>query len=626
MKQSHMREILRQDFLSIMKEIRKAGRTGNTGKAQEARAVLRIALLGAGSLQYFSAILGYALHMQGIPNKIYVGTYNGLEFDIMDEQSDYHLFHPQLTVIFMAYQDVCSFPEMFAGEADIQALAQEKAEHYKRLWRQIYEKNGSYILQTNFVIPVERQLGNLEACYIWSRQSFLQRLNHTLMQEKEGFVSILDFDYLASLAGKKKWFDFSGYYLNKCNMSYECLPAAVEEVGLHVLSFCGHVKKCIVLDLDNTLWGGILEESGIEQLGLFPTDPLGEAFRAFQIYLKRLRERGVLLAVCSKNDEDYAKQAFLENPNMVLRLSDISCFVANWENKADNIQKIATSLNIGLDSIVFIDDNPVERDLVRAALPEVEILELSADPADYIMDLENARYFEWLQITKEDEGRAESYRAREEIEKNLNISFDLDEYLESLHMEGSVKPLDSESLARAVQLLNKTNQFNTTGYRSSEAEILKMKEQGYEIFTCNLKDKFTDYGLISVAVLRVQSHVCTVEAWVMSCRVFKRGLEDFMLNHFVDFALDNGADRLTIDYLSTDRNSMLKKMFTDRGFEQMGHASVKNAEKGASHYSMELTESSFFHHKIQEDGQQRNKIRRANNYGAKDSKSVSGSF
>ncbi len=601
MKQSHMKEILSQDFLSLMREIRKARRAGSKGKAQEDPAALRIALLGAGSLQYFSAILGYVLHMQEIPNKIYVGTYNGLELDIMDEQSEYHLFRPQVTVIFTSYQDVRSFPEMFAKETDIQALALAEISRYKELWGRIRERNGSRILQTNFVIPAERQLGNLEASHIWSRQSFLQLLNYTLMKEKDGSVSILDFDYLASLAGKKKWFDFSNYYLNKCNMSYECLPAAVEEVALHILSFRGHVKKCLVLDLDNTLWGGILEESGIKQLGLFPTDPLGEAFRAFQAYLKRLRERGVLLAVCSKNDSDYAKQAFLENPNMVLSLSDISCFVANWDNKADNIRKIAASLNIGLDSIVFIDDNPVERDLVSTALPEVDVLELSADPADYVMDLENARYFEWLQITKEDKGRAESYKAREEIERKLDSSLDLDAYLESLHMEGLVKPLDSESLARAVQLLNKTNQFNTTGFRSSEAEILKMKEHGYEIFTCNLKDKLTDYGLVSVAILKIQGHVCTVEAWVMSCRVFKRGLEDFMLSHFVDFALKNGADRLAIDYLATDRNSMLKKMLTDRGFEQVEPANVDNVGKSALSYSMELSESSFFHHKIQEN-------------------------
>lgn len=603
----NIRKLLGQDFLSIMREIKKANKNNCADsvseRAAEDKDTLKIALLGAGSLQYFSSILGYALHTQGIRSKIYVGTYNGLELDIMDGQSEYHLFCPHITVIFTSYQDVRSYPEMFAGEKDVRALALAETGRYKELWGLIRERNGSRILQTNFVIPVERQLGNLEACHIWSRQSFLQLLNYMLMKEKDSSVSILDFDYLASFAGKKKWFDFSSYYLNKCNMSYECLPAAVEEVALHILSFRGHVKKCLALDLDNTLWGGILEEAGPEHVNLFPTDPLGEAFLAFQRYLKRLKERGVILAVCSKNDSDYAKQAFLQNSNMVLSLSDISCFVANWDNKADNIRKIAASLNIGLDSIVFVDDNPVERDLVKTALPEVEVLELSADPADYIMDLENARYFEWLHITREDSERTESYRAREEIQEKLNTSLDLDAYLESLHMVGMMKPLDGESITRAVQLLNKTNQFNTVGYRSSEDEILKMKDQGYHIFTCNLMDKFADYGLISVAILKIQSQVCTVEAWAMSCRVFKRGLEDFMLDHFAAFAQENKANTLVIDYIATDRNSMLKETLTSRGFQETEPGDVLEGREEAIHYSLDLSKKSFFHHKIHESEQ-----------------------
>lgn len=598
MKQADIRNLFGKDFLTIMREIKKARKAINAEEAPEQGNVLKIALLGAGSLQYFSSILSYALCTQGIKNDICIGTYNGLELDIMDEQSEYHLFHPQITVIFTSYQDVRACPEMFAEEADISAMALAEINRYKELWKMIYEKNGSRIFQTNFVIPAERQLGNLEASHLWSRQSFLQLLNYTLMKEKDPYISILDFDYLASLAGKKKWFDFPGYYLNKCNMSYECLPAAVEEVALHILSFCGRVKKCLALDLDNTLWGGILEEAGPDQINLFPTDPLGEAFLAFQRYLKRLKERGVILAICSKNDEGYAKQAFLQNPNMVLSLSDISCFVANWENKADNIRKIAASLNIGLDSIVFIDDNPVERDLVKTALPEVEVLDLSEDPANYIMDLENARYFEWLQITKEDKDRTENYRAREEIQEQLSASLDLDAYLESLHMEGILKPLDEKSLARAVQLLNKTNQFNTVGYRSSEPEIWKMKNQDYQIFTCSLKDKFADYGLISVAILKIRGRVCTVEAWVMSCRVFKRGLEDFMLEHFAAFALENGADTLEIDYIATDRNGMLKEMLTGRGFQKMEQGNAQNGREGIIQYGMHLDKKSFFHHKI----------------------------
>lgn len=591
-------KLFSKDFLSIMREIKKAGKNRIPTDPLPEKKPLKIALLGAGSLQYIEAILGYALELEGISNRIYVGTYNGMELDIIDEQSAYNLFQPQITVIFTSYREIKEYPELFASKEDVLNRARQEIGRYRQLWEMIHQRNGSEILQTNFVLPPERQLGNLEANYIWSRQSYVELLNLILMQEKKSYVSILDFEYLAALEGKKKWFDYSNFYLNKCNMSYDCLPAAVEEVVLNILGFCGRVKKCLVLDLDNTLWGGILEEAGIQQINLFPTDPLGEAFLAFQQYIKNLKERGIILAVCSKNDEEYARQVFLQNKNMVLKLEDISCFIANWENKADNIRKIAATLNIGLDSMVFVDDNPVERDIVRTMLPEVEVLELSEDPANYIMDMENSRYFEWLQITEEDKGRSASYRAREEIQEKLNTSMNLEDYLGSLSMEGVMKSVDSESLERSVQLLNKTNQFNTIGYRSTEGEILKLQEQGHQILCCSLKDRFADYGLISVAILKNRGYDCIIKAWVMSCRVFKRGLEDFMLNHFVELARKGGASRLIVEYLPSDRNGMLRELFEARGFTHMESDEADSLKAGAEHYGIALTEGLCFSNKI----------------------------
>lgn len=586
MEATRLREFMEKDFLSIIKEVRK-----KAAKQTEAAAVrkVKIALLGAGSLQYFSAILKYCLQISNMEGEILTGTYKGLEMDVMDESSDYHKFKPDITVIFSGYRDVIQYPAMYESEEKVWEMVWQEIGKYEILWDKIYRSTGSYILQTNMVTPPERKLGNLEANYIWSQKTYLELLNYGFSKRKRNFVTILDFEYLASMKGKEAWFDFPNYYLNKSNMSYDCLPDAVKEVALHVLNYCGMYKKCIVLDLDNTLWGGILEEKGAENVNIFPDNPVGEAFLDFQRYLKGLKERGVLLAVCSKNDESYAKEVFTSNKNMILQLGDISCFVANWKNKADNIRLIAADLNIGLDAMVFVDDNPVERDMVKTMLPEVEVLSLSEDPANYVRDMEAAKYFEWLQITKEDVSRTESYKAKEMLNSVRQEYDNYEDYLKSLAMEGFLEEASAGSISRTAQLFNKTNQFNSVKFRTTEAQLLKQQEEGSLILTCRLKDKFADYGLVSCAVLKMEEETCTVEAWAMSCRVFKRTLEKFLLNEFVKTARLRGCNKLTVLFIPNERNGMVKTVLEENGFQK---------EKDKNDYSLMLQETGGFAHCI----------------------------
>lgn len=554
--------ICRKDFLAIMKEIKHDSEIKIDSSWQK----VKIALLGSGSLQYFSKLLEYCLLKNGINVHMFIGTYQGMELDIMDENSDYNNFGPDITIIFTDYRSIIYNSDINQKEDELWDKVWKEIEQYEVLWNKIKVQNGSYIMQTNIVIPLERKLGNLEGNYIWSRQTFLELLNYGMRLKKPDFVSILDFNYLASLTGKERWFDYSNYYLNKCNMSYECLPSAVEEVALNILNYCGVYKKCIILDLDNTLWGGILEEDGIQGVNIFPNDALGEAFRDFQSYLKGLKDRGVILAVCSKNDKEYAQEVFKSNKNMILHLEDISCFVANWDNKVDNIKKIVTELNIGYDSVVFLDDNPAERNLVRLILPEITVPDLPKDPANYVTEIEKQRYFEWLQITKEDMNRTASYKVSQIMEKQKLNYADYSSYLDSLEMKAHVEKMKKEDVARTAQLFNKTNQFNTIRFRTTEAYLLQAQSEGALVLTCHMEDKYNNYGLISCAIIKVEEQDCIIQAWAMSCRVFKRTLEEYMLNHFIQIGLQAQCSILRVLFIPNERNRMVAKTLESKGF------------------------------------------------------------
>lgn len=566
MSEKQIREFYDKDFLTIMREIKKkseVNKTFNLGKKN----IIKVALLGTGSLQYFASMLKYGLNMVDVSIEVFIGTYKGAEIDIMDDDSEYYKFEPDITVIFTDYREILQFPDLYMQEEQVWKMVWEWMQKREKLWEKVNSRCGSAIFQTNFVIPLERQLGNLEENYVWSRQSYIELLNYALKIKKKKYVTIIDYNYLASAVGKRKWFDFSNYYLNKSNMSYECLPQAVREIALNILNYCGKYRKCIVLDLDNTLWGGVLEEVGIDGVNIFPDNPVGEAFLAFQKYLKDLKGRGIILAVCSKNDEEYAKEVFRKNDNMILKLDDISCFIANWENKDKNIQTISEKLNIGTDSMVFVDDNPVERNLVQVSFPEVEVVNLSEDPADYIENIENENYFEWLQITEEDFNRTATYIVQEEMKKAEKNSCDYMEYLNSLDMRCSADKLSEKNISRITQLFNKTNQFNTTGFRCTEAQLLNYQNKGSYIWGFQLKDKFVNYGIVSVLLYKIEQDECIITAWAMSCRVFKRTLEKFILNMITEKALKEGCKKILIHYLPTERNAMIKKILIENDFE-----------------------------------------------------------
>jgi FkbH-like protein len=325
-----------------------------------------------------------------------------------------------------------------------------------------------------------------------------------------------------------------------------------------------------VLDLDNTLWGGVIGDDGLGGIRLGQGDPESEAFVAFQRYVKSLGERGVILAVCSKNNDSIAREVFEKHPEMVLRLDDISCFIANWDDKATNLARIAEQLNIGLNSLVFFDDNPAERSIVRQLRPEVAVPEVPNDPAYYIRALDRQRYFETMTISAEDLKRTEFYRADSKRQALESSALDLSAFLQSLDMVARIEPVAASTIERTAQLINRSNQFNLTTRRYTNADVLNlMANPNWITRTISLRDRFGDNGLISVLLARTEADTLIIDTWLMSCRVLKRGVERLLLNNVVAAASRGGVKRVIGEYIPTPKNDLVREHYRALGFNQI---------------------------------------------------------
>jgi FkbH-like protein len=387
------------------------------------------------------------------------------------------------------------------------------------------------------------------------------------MTDEEG-VDLLAIDTRAAFDGITYWHDVGMWYRAKQEIALPVAPLYGDLVGRLLAAKQGRSAKCLVLDLDNTVWGGVVGDDGVEGLALGQGSALGEAFVAFQNYARELSRRGVILAVCSKNDEANALEPFDRHPDMVLRRSDIACFMANWSDKANNIRAIAQELNIGLDSLVFVDDNPFERNLVRRELPMIAVPEVGGDPTGYIRAIADAGYFESLAVTDEDRERTAQYhgnRAREALRASTT---DLRSYLRSLAMQLTWRRFDRIGLQRIVQLINKSNQFNLTTRRYTEEQTLAvMLDPGAVGLQLRLIDQFGDNGVIAIVIGRMQvGQDMLIDTWLMSCRVLGRQVELTTLNLLAQEAKKLGARRLIGEYIPTKKNRMVKDHYAKLGF------------------------------------------------------------
>ena len=550
------------ELSELLKQIRKFEKTHKVEDGP------KIAVIGSCAIQYFVKILRYYLGKEGMNCKIYEGEYNGINMDVFDPDSAIYRFHPDYIIILPFYTDINNLPPLLADDESIKQCADSTICYYTNIWNQLSAIENVHILQGNFVIPSIRVLGNLEYSESYSTGSFLKKINEILIKEKSANVMIVDLDALSDNIGKYNWFDYPSYFLNKAAVRLEYMPEYVMSFVRQIKALRGSMRKCLVLDLDNTLWGGVVGDEGWQGIEIDPNNAVGEAYRFFQSYCLALRKRGIILAVCSKNDEAIAKEPFEKNENMILRLNDISCFIANWENKADNLRKIAQELNIGIDSLVFFDDNPAEREIVKHFLSEVHVIDVPADPALYVLQMEKEQPFEWLQITREDLERTDSYRGNKQRLQLQESFVDYSEYLQALDMRGKVAKVQQDEVARFTQLINKSNQFNLRTIRYSEADIQSMLDDRN---TCclygKLSDRYSNYGIITCVILHKENDICFIDTWVMSCRVLKRGVENMMFELILKAAADMGCNSIRGEYIKTKKNKMVENFYDSLGFE-----------------------------------------------------------
>lgn len=531
----------------------------------------KVAIMGDCATQHIAIALRGWGYEAGIRYEVLDTDYNQIDAQTMDPGSELYTFAPNYCILSNCtdklYESFCAFPPEARKE-----FAETMRSRMVAVWQRINANMGTRILQFNFPAWDDRVFGDFGSKTPDSFSFQLRKLNYLLAESCAEYknVFLVDIDGLQSRLGEAAVRDAKMYCIAKMPFRTDILPHIAKQITDTVLAASGSFKKCIVLDLDNTLWGGVVGDDGIDGIQIGELG-LGHAFSAFQLWLKELKNRGIILCVCSKNNESAAKEPFLHHPEMVLKLEDISVFVANWEDKASNIRHIQSVLNIGMDSLVFLDDNPFERSVVRNLIPNITVPELPENPEEYVDYLRSLNLFETVSFSEEDRVRTQQYRAEAQRVSLQSQCTDYDAYLQGLEMIAEAKPFDSFHFPRIAQLTQRSNQFNLRTVRYTEQEIAAIAaDPNYVTIYFTLRDKFGDHGLISAVIMQKLSGRLFVDTWLMSCRVLKRGMEEFIINKMLSVAAEHGFDTVEGEYLKTAKNAMVANIYEKLGFSPMG--------------------------------------------------------
>ncbi len=513
---------------------------------------------------------------RGLAAEIRSGDYGVLATAILDESHQIHADPPDLFLILPSFRDLAYAPPVGASaEMAGQAIEQEAA-----FWQSLLSRLPAPAVQLSFDTPSLRPLGELDGFTPGGTAFHARQVNMALAAGLPASCTLVDAEALAQTVGRHNWHDPHVYNLSKQPFSFAALPFVADVLSAAAIGFLGKARKVLVLDLDDTLWGGVIGDDGIENLELGPESPEGEAFTAFQLYLAQLRNRGVILAVCSKNNDGIARQPFRSHPAMVLKETDIACFVANFEDKPTNLRRIAEALNVGLDALVFVDDNPVERALMRQELPQVLTIEMPDNPARYASALEAARAFPLSRLTDDDLHRADSYAARAATVEAMAGATDMDGFLAGLEARAITEAPGPGNLDRIALLLAKTNQFKLNPTVFTVPDLATRRG---DIIALRLVDRLQDYGIVAVAVLSDADGVLTIENWVMSCRVFSRRLEFVMFELIVAHAQRSHTAAIDLTYTPSDRNGLISDLLPTLGFVARGKDDKWSAPVKADH-------------------------------------------
>jgi FkbH-like protein len=550
---------------------------------------MRLAILASSTVDH----LPPAIRVAGLRRKLLIdvhcGAYGQYRQDLLDPGAALHRVQPHAVLFSLSAREAIAGVALSASRDEVDGAIARFVGELRSLWRKARDMGASVIQQT-FLDVSEPLFGGYDRMVPGAPATAIARLNDEACEAaaRDG-VLILDVARASQRDGIDAWFDVGRWLQGKLEIAPQAAPLYGDLTARILAAGRGLSKKCLVLDLDNTLWGGVIGDDGIEGIVLGEGSGVGEAHLALQHYAKQLKERGVILAVCSKNDVKIAEAAFRDHPEMALRRADFAAFEANWDDKAQNLKAIAAKLNIGVDSLVFVDDNPIERARVRQSLPMVAVPEMPEDPAHYVRCLAEAGYFEAVGFTAEDRDRADAYAANAERDALLGAAESMDDFLRGLSMTAVYGPFTSVDHARVVQLINKTNQFNTTTRRYGADEITRIMEDRDSVtLQFRLIDRVGDNGLVSTIIMRPtkdDDQVLEIENWVMSCRVFGRELEFEAMNIAVEAAKERGARALVADYIPTPKNDVISKLFPSLGFAAVDSPAAAN---GTTRWALEL--------------------------------------
>jgi FkbH-like protein len=551
---------------------------------------IKVALLSSFTIDPLAIYIDIKCRLDQLHPSIYVAPFNQYQQEILDENSRLYSFKPDL-IILAVQADVLlneNFVSEFVKLPDIEQFQTEIINRFQTILSTLTSRTDALVLVNNFIVPSFTPFGILDNKVNNGFRSFFQGLNQKLAElyRKSRQVYVVDLEGAASKHGKSRCLDPKLYYRGSFLFSESFLPVIADEYMGYIKALKNLTRKCIVLDLDNVLWGGIVGEDGIEGIKLGVDSP-GNAYKDFQRVLLSYYNRGILLAINSKNNSEDAMKAINEHPHMLLREKHFAAIRINWQDKVQNMIELAKEINIGLDSMVFVDDNVREREEVKQALPEVLVVDLPSSPFLYRQTLENMNDFNVLSLTEEDKMRGEMYHARKKREELRESISSLEDFLKSLKIKTLIKRADKMSMPRIVRMVNKTNQFNLTTRRYTDAEITKIKEakEKFSIYSLQVSDRLGDEGIVGVAIVRKEPNKWTLDSFLLSCRVIGRKVETAFLAKIVEDAKKQDISTLVGEYIPTQKNAPVKSFYANHGFKKL------EQERDIHRWKLDLTKS-----------------------------------
>ena len=546
---------------------------------------INVGILASFSLNGLEETLRVKCAQKGIDCRTYVGDYNQYNQEIFKSDSKLFQFNPQLTFLILDIRHILGelyFLPYSISASERKEFVETKVDEIKKLVEAFLDNSNSKLVITNFQIPVYSPYGINEQKEDFGMKQLVYEINNKIRHElkDQSLVFIYDFNEFVMKFGEYNVFNYQDYFFGDIKISIDYIPKFADELLRYVNAVMGITKKCIVLDLDNTLWGGVIGEDGFDNIKL-GDDPVGRSFVEFQKRLLALNQRGIILAINSKNNFEDAMEVIKKHPSMILREDNFACMKINWDDKVTNLQEISKELNIGLDSMVFFDDDLINQEFVKTSLPEVLVVELPNDSSQFAQIITKMKEFDVLKITEEDVKRNEMYLVQKKRTELKNKIVDFDEFLKQMNIEVNIKKADSFTIPRISQLTLKTNQFNLTTKRYQQEEISSFSSDKDRIIECvQVSDKFGDNGITGVYIIeKKDSKEWIIDTFLLSCRIMGRKVEEAMLYQIIEKAKNLGIKKIKGKFIPTKKNKPAENFYSDCGFKKEGDYWVFNTDQ-----------------------------------------------